>query len=134
MVRFVHILLLFCIYREVSVEFKWMGMTSLVRSTYSQNHRVILYSYLMEVGAIVQNIWPQVKEMIKWTIAQGQRHKQIILTNGQKYYLLDFYWIKQRNTFYLGNNLLYPRLDKNVGFWLVDDPLVQNPCYRLVVT
>ena len=28
----------------------------------------------------------------------------------------------------------YPRLDKNVGFWLVDDPLVQNPCYWLVVT
>ena len=21
----------------------------------------------------------------------------------------------------------YPRLDKNVGFWLVDDPLVQKP-------
>jgi hypothetical protein len=32
------------------------------------------------------------------------------------------------------DNLYYPRLDKNVGFWLVDDPLVQNPCYRLVVT
>jgi hypothetical protein len=29
---------------------------------------------------------------------------------------------------------IYPRFDKNVGFWLVDDPLVQNPCYRLVVT
>jgi hypothetical protein len=28
----------------------------------------------------------------------------------------------------------YPRLDKNVGFWLVDDLLVQNPCYWLVVT
>jgi hypothetical protein len=28
----------------------------------------------------------------------------------------------------------YPRLDQNVGFWLVDDPLVQSPCYRLVVT
>ena len=26
------------------------------------------------------------------------------------------------------------RLDKNVGFWLVDDPLIQHPCYRLVVT
>ena len=22
----------------------------------------------------------------------------------------------------------YPWLDKNVGFWLVNDPLVQNPC------
>ena len=32
------------------------------------------------------------------------------------------------------NKLYYPRLDKNVGFWLVDYPLVQNPCYRLVVT
>ena len=32
------------------------------------------------------------------------------------------------------DNADYPRLDKNVGFWLVDDPLVQNPCYRLVVT
>jgi len=29
---------------------------------------------------------------------------------------------------------IYTRLDKNVGFWLVDDPLVQNSCYRLVVT
>jgi len=27
-----------------------------------------------------------------------------------------------------------PRLDENVGFWLVNDPLVQNPYYRLVVT
>jgi hypothetical protein len=25
----------------------------------------ILYSYLMEVGAIVQNIWPEVMERIK---------------------------------------------------------------------
>jgi hypothetical protein len=32
------------------------------------------------------------------------------------------------------DNLYHPRLDKNVGFWLVDDPLVQNPCDRLVVT
>ena len=32
------------------------------------------------------------------------------------------------------DNKDYPRLDKNVGFRLVDDPLVQNPCYRLVVT
>ena len=31
------------------------------------------------------------------------------------------------------NNKHYPRLDKHVGFSLVDDPLVQNPCYRLVV-
>ena len=38
----------------------------------------ILYSYLMEVGAIVQNIWPEVMEMIKWTIVQGQRPSAIV--------------------------------------------------------
>ena len=27
----------------------------------------------------------------------------------------------------------YPRLDKNVGFWLVNDSCIQNPCTRLVV-
>jgi len=32
----------------------------------------------MEVGAIVQNIWPEVIEMIKWTIAQGQRPNAIV--------------------------------------------------------
>ena len=35
---------------------------------------------------------------------------------------------------YVNSNYTYPRLDKNVGFWLIDDPLVENPCYRLVVT
>jgi len=32
----------------------------------------------MEVGAIVQNIWPEVMEMIKWTIVQGQRPSAIV--------------------------------------------------------
>jgi len=30
-----------------------------------------IYSYLIGVGAIVQNIWPGVMEMIKLTISQG---------------------------------------------------------------
>jgi hypothetical protein len=30
--------------------------------------------------------------------------------------------------------IYFPWLDKNVSFWLVDAPIVQNPCYRLVVT
>jgi hypothetical protein len=42
----------------------------------------------MEVGAIVQYIWPEVMEMIKWTIAQGQRatlilHLIISIIEGQ---------------------------------------------------
>jgi len=47
----------------------------------------------MEVGAIVQNIWPDVMEMIKWTILQGQRpslivHLIISIIEGQVFWTI----------------------------------------------
>ena len=52
-----------------------------------------IYSYLMEVGAIVQNIWPGVMEMIKLTNAQGQRpsaivHLIISIIEGQIFFII----------------------------------------------
>ena len=46
------------------------------------------------------------------------------------FYLITFVMLAELSV----DTIIYPQLDKIVGFWLVNDPCVQNPCSRLVVT